>query len=68
LGSIKVGETADITIIDPQMNWKIDPSEFASVGRNCPFGGRNVKGRAVAAMVGGLLKMLRIAQRVTQAV
>jgi dihydroorotase len=68
LGSIKVGETADITIIDPQMNWKIDPSEFASVGRNCPFGGRNVKGRAVAAMVGGRLKMLRIAQRVTQAV
>jgi dihydroorotase len=68
LGSLEVGETADITIIDPQMSWRIDPSEFASVGRNCPFRGWNVKGRAVAAMVGGRLKMLRMAQRATQTV
>jgi dihydroorotase-like cyclic amidohydrolase len=43
-------------VIDPSLEWIIQAADFASAGRNCPFDGWNVKGRAVAAIVGGELK------------
>ena len=44
---------ADITIIDPAHEWTIEPANFVSRGRNCPFAGWRVKGAAVATIVGG---------------
>jgi dihydroorotase len=35
-GTLSVGATADVTIIDPAAEWTIDPSEFKSKSRNCP--------------------------------
>ncbi len=52
-GSLEPGKVADITIIDPDITYQIDPSQFFSKGRNCPFAGWGVKGRAVIAIVGG---------------
>jgi dihydroorotase len=52
-GSLKPGEVADITIIDTEFHYAIDPSHFFSKGRNCPFVGWEVKGRAVVTIVGG---------------
>jgi len=52
-GSLAVGARADITVIDPGARWTIDPERFASRARNCPFAGRQVKGRAVRTLVGG---------------
>jgi len=48
-----VGGVADITVIDPAMEWTVDASRFRSLGRNCPFDGWSVAGRAVMTLVDG---------------
>jgi len=53
LGRLEVGGPADVTIIDPSAEWTIDPATFRSAGRNCPFAGRRVRGRAIATIIGG---------------
>ena len=58
-GMLRVGGPADITVIDPDLPWTIDSREFASAGRNCPFDGWTVRGRAVAVIVGGAIKLAR---------
>ncbi len=55
-GVLHEGADADITIIDPHLNWTINVEKFASRSRNCPFHGWTVKGRAVATIVGGEVK------------
>ncbi len=50
---IKKGKPADITIIDPDITYKVDAAGFQSLSRNTPFDGWNMKGRAVLTMVGG---------------
>jgi dihydroorotase len=58
-GTLEVGADADVTVIDPRLAWTIDAGEFQSKGRNCPFHGWNVTGRAVATIVGGHVKLNR---------
>jgi len=50
---LKTGRAADITIIDPEISYRIDAERFQSLSRNTPFNGWNVKGKAVLTMVGG---------------
>ena len=50
---ITAGNPADITIIDPDILYKIDSSRFKSLSRNTPFDGWNMKGKAILTMVGG---------------
>jgi dihydroorotase len=50
---LQVGYSADITIIDPDRSYRIEADSFQSLGRNTPFEGWDVKGRAVLTMVGG---------------
>jgi dihydroorotase len=52
-GTLSVGAVADITVIDPDAEWTVDPTQFRSKGRNTPFGGWKLKGRAVRTIVGG---------------
>ena len=52
-GTLSEGAVADVTIIDPDAEWVVDPSRFRSKGRNTPFAGWKVRGRAVAAIVRG---------------
>src|SRR5437773_1815057 len=52
-GTLRPGAVADVTIIDPEVPWTIDPSKFRSKSRNCPFGGWKVRGRAQTVIVGG---------------
>jgi dihydroorotase len=56
-GTLKPGADADVTIIDPAIEWKIDVAQFASKSRNSPFGGRQVRGRAHAVIVSGEIKL-----------
>lgn len=49
------GNPADLTLIDPTAEWTIDANQFASKGRNTPFDGWPVRGRAMATMVDGRL-------------
>ncbi|VAX23792.1 Dihydroorotase, partial [hydrothermal vent metagenome] len=52
-GSLSQGSVADVTIIDPDTEWVIDPEKFRSKGKNSPFGGWKVKGRADVTVVKG---------------
>jgi dihydroorotase len=50
---IKPGNRADLTIIDPDVTYEIDPETFKSKSKNSPFSGMRVKGRAFLTMVNG---------------
>ena len=52
-GTLKVGAPADVTIFDPNAEWVVDASSFASKGGNTPLDGATLKGRVVATVVGG---------------
>jgi dihydroorotase len=52
-GSLSVGEAADITVIDPQRRWHVDPRRLQSKSSNTPFGGREMRGRVLLTVVGG---------------
>jgi dihydroorotase len=56
-GSLEVGKPADITIIDPEKKWVVDPAAFASKGRNTPFSGWRLRGKAYATIVKGEVVM-----------
>ena len=62
-GTLKPGADADVTIIDPAIEWTIDVAKFASKSRNSPFGGQKVRGRAHAVIVGGEIKNVTQAPR-----
>ncbi len=53
LGTLSVGAPGDVTLIDPEAEWTVEPERFASKGRNTPLAGRNLRGRAVATVYGG---------------
>ena len=53
LGTLRPGSAADVTIIDPEAGWVVDPSCFASKGKNTPLAGATLKGRVVATVFGG---------------
>lgn len=55
-GTLVDGADADITVIDPENVWKVDLQKFCSRGKNSPFAGRQIKGRAVMTIVGGDIK------------
>jgi len=52
-GTLRPGADADVTLIDPTARWTIDPSQFRSRSRNCPFAGWEVRGRAHTVIVAG---------------
>src|SRR5437763_6097432 len=52
-GTLSVGRAADVTLIDPDLEWTVDASKFQSMSRNTPFDGWKLKGRAVRTIVGG---------------
>lgn len=53
LGSLREGGPADLTLIDPGLEWVIRESDLRGKSRNTPFLGRAVRGRAVLTVVGG---------------
>jgi dihydroorotase len=52
-GTLSVGAPADVTLIDPDLEWTVRIDQFQSASRNSPFDGRKLKGRAVRTIVGG---------------
>jgi dihydroorotase len=52
-GTLAVGADADVTIVDQQAQWVVDPGKFRSKSRNTPFVGWKVKGRVLMTIVGG---------------
>ena len=52
-GRMSIGVDADLVIFDPDEQWVVDPTKFASKGRNTPFGGCKVRGKVKYTIVGG---------------
>jgi dihydroorotase len=52
-GSLKRGSAGDVTVFDPAARWKVDPSLFLSKGRNTPYTGMTLVGRANCTIVAG---------------
>ena len=55
-GTMSKGKQADITIIDPNAEYKIDVNTFRSKSKNCPYNGWTVKGRVEKTIVGGEIR------------
>ena len=52
-GCLAAGVPADITIIDPNCEWTVEPVRFRSKGRNTPFAGMRLRGLPTATIIGG---------------
>jgi dihydroorotase len=58
-GTLRAGGLADVTVFDPDAQWVVEPKRFKSKGRNTPYAGQTLQGRARCTIVGG-----RVAHRV----
>ncbi len=52
-GDLRRLTPADVTIIDPNIEWTVDPAKFLSKSRNTPFAGMRLRGKAIITLVGG---------------
>jgi dihydroorotase len=53
-GTLSIGAPADVTLIDPDLEWTVKIDKFESASRNSPFDGWKLKGRAVRTIVRGI--------------
>ncbi len=54
-GTLAKGAAADVTVFDPAATWRVEPADFHSKGRNTPYAGMTLTGRAVGTIVSGRL-------------
>lgn len=52
-GNLSKGSIADITIIDPELEWEVDSNNFKSKAKNTPFNGWKLKGKAIGTIRNG---------------
>lgn len=52
-GCLADGAPADVTIVDMETRWIVDPDRFLSRGKNTPFTGMTLKGEVTNTIVGG---------------
>jgi dihydroorotase len=52
-GTLTAGAAADVTVIDPALEWTVDAQQLNSKSKNTPFDGWKMKGAAVVTIVGG---------------
>ena len=52
-GTLEPGSPADVTVIDPDRAWTVDPDAFLSKSKNTPFAGWELTGKARMTIVGG---------------
>lgn len=54
-GTLSVGGDADVTIIDPAREFRVEPEQFISKGKNTPFKGWLLRGTPVFTFVRGTI-------------
>ncbi|NTW50792.1 MAG: dihydroorotase, partial [Chlorobiales bacterium] len=54
---ISAGKRANLTLIDPSLEWTVDPSAFKSKSHNTPFTNRRLKGKAVGIFNKGRMSL-----------
>lgn len=60
-GTLAPGSPGDVTVIDLDAAWTVDPAQFVSKSRNTPFAGRELRGLATLTVVGGQVVWDRVA-------
>jgi dihydroorotase len=53
LGTLAAGNSADITVFDPDLSWVVDTDKFVSKGKNTPLAGATLKGKVIATFYQG---------------
>jgi dihydroorotase len=44
-GAVEAGRTASLCVVDPTLQWTVDPQRLASRSRNTPYAGREMTGK-----------------------
>lgn len=52
-GTLGIGKIADVVIVNPDMEYRVDVKNFASMGKNTPFAGMKLKGQVMTTIVNG---------------
>jgi dihydroorotase len=55
-GRLSIGADADIAIFDIDKEWTVDAKKFFSKGKNSPFIGKKLTGKAIHTIVGGKIR------------
>jgi dihydroorotase len=55
-GTLRPGSVADVTVFHPTEEWTVNPLQFKSKGRNTPYAGQTLRGRARLTIVGGEIR------------
>jgi dihydroorotase len=56
---IQPQEKANLTLVDPELEWVVDVSKFRSKSKNSPFHSRRLTGRAVGIINNGILHLVK---------
>lgn len=51
--TIAEGQPANLTLVDPNREWKVEPERLRTKSKNTPFLGQTVKGKVLATIVAG---------------
>jgi dihydroorotase len=54
-GTLAVGARADVTIFDPAKKWTYHAAQSHSKSKNSPFDGKQMQGKVIATVVGGMM-------------
>ena len=57
-GALRVGEPANLTLVDPDARWTVDPARLRTASDNTPFAGRELPTRVVATFWRGAATVL----------
>ncbi len=52
-GTLAEGAPADVTVVDTDLSWTVEPSKLQSKSKNTPFAGWQMKGAAIYTIVDG---------------
>jgi dihydroorotase len=52
-GSLRVGASADMTLIDTNAEWTVESAKLLSRSKNTPYAGKKLKGRVFKTLVAG---------------
>ena len=59
VGQLAEGGDADVTVLDPTLEWTVEAQKLASKSKNTPFDGWKMKGAAVCTIVSGKVAFAR---------
>ncbi|MDO4567438.1 MAG: dihydroorotase [Clostridia bacterium] len=55
-GRLAAGCNADVVVFDPDAQWELEPEHMLSRSRNTPFGGAQLRGKALMTIVEGEIR------------